>query len=69
MVSIPCRVSGGTSVSASSYPGSVVEGSAGLSGGSDFAIVLVVPHVVDSSPSVSVSVAGRFAARDGSKGS
>lgn len=66
MESMSWRASEGTSVAASSYPGSAVEGSSVFAVLSDFATVLVVPHVVNSSPSVGASVAGRFASWDGS---
>lgn len=67
--SMSCRASSGTSVAASSYPGSMVVGSSVFTVLSDLAAVLVVPHVVNSSASVVVSVAVHFASWDGSSGS
>lgn len=67
--SIPWRASVGTSVAASSYSGSIVECSSLLSLASDLDVVLVVPHVVNSSSPVVSPPAGHLASWDGSVGS
>lgn len=64
-----CRASGGTSVAASSYPGSALDGSSFVTVVSDLDVVLVVPHGVNSSSSVVSSRAGPLASWDGSIGS
>lgn len=67
--SMSCRASGGTSVAASSYPGPALDGSSFVTVVSDLDVVLVVPHVVNSSSSVVSSRAGPLASCDGSNGS